>query len=47
MKEVQIKQIMPGVFEVTPRQQGKGQDLAPVIRVLEEKIKLMELNQSA
>ncbi|MEC0552291.1 hypothetical protein P8853_02360 [Bacillus haynesii] len=47
MKKVQINQLMPGVFEVTPWQQGKGQDLAPVIRMLEEKIKLMELNQSA
>lgn len=47
MTNVQINQLMPGVFEVTPKQPGKGQDLTPVIRVLEEKIKQMELIQSA
>jgi hypothetical protein len=47
MKDVQINQLMPGVFEVTPKQQGKGKDLTPVIRVLEEKIKQMEMIQSA
>ncbi|TWK54818.1 MULTISPECIES: hypothetical protein [Bacillus] len=46
MKKVQINRLMPGVFEVT-RQQGNGQDLTPVIRVLEDKIKQMELIQSA
>ncbi|MBU8740379.1 MULTISPECIES: hypothetical protein [Bacillus] len=47
MKDVQINQLMSGVFELTPRQQGNGQDLAQVIRVLEDKIKQMELIQSA
>ncbi|MCY8663674.1 hypothetical protein P9D54_13290 [Bacillus haynesii] len=47
MKDVQINQLMSGVFELTPRRQGNGQDLAPVIRVLEDKIKQMELIQSA
>ncbi|MFT0800343.1 hypothetical protein VSK91_02595 [Bacillus swezeyi] len=47
MKDVQVKQLMSGVYGVSSKQQGKGQDLTPVIRMLEEKIKQMEMIQSA
>ncbi|WP_396021520.1 hypothetical protein [Bacillus sp. YC2] len=38
---------MPGAFEFIGKRSDGGKDLTPAIRVLEEKIKQMELMHSA
>ncbi|MDA1477510.1 hypothetical protein [Bacillus changyiensis] len=42
MKNYHIIPLMPGVYELSPRKLGKGKDLTPVIKMLEEKMREME-----
>ncbi|MDA7028637.1 hypothetical protein PJ311_19070 [Bacillus sp. CLL-7-23] len=42
MKNYQIIPLMPGVYELSPRKSGKGKDLTPVIKMLEEKMREMK-----
>ncbi|MCU9590306.1 hypothetical protein V7728_05110 [Bacillus sp. JHAA] len=47
MKEKTNVMISGGMYLFGPAEQTAGQDLTPAIRVLEEKIKQMELMHSA